>query len=173
MNKLYVFLALAFLPLSMALAADSVFINSITTSAANHGQAIVSGSTTYDTGTETNVNVDGGVAQTTTSTSWTQTFTDLKAGQHTATAIVNGVSASQAFGVPSNEGGIIHCLPVGAKCGLFAPTIPVQEVVNAVQPIDQMTEAQLVELRKTLIKQVIALLIQRVQELRAQLALIQ
>ena len=153
------------------LAADTVSIDSITTSAANHGQAIISGSTIYDIGTQTDVNVDGAPAQTTTATSWTQTFTDLKAGQHTATAIVNGVSASQAFGVPSNEGGII-CREKG--CGMpmdFQALMASQAPVET--PVVATTEAQMKEQLNVLIKQVIALLILRVQELQTQLALVQ
>ena len=165
--------AFAFLLALPVFAADSVSIDSITTSAANRGQAVISGSTTYDVGTQTNVRVDGGTTQTTTATNWTQIFTNLKAGQHTATAGVNGVSDSQAFVVPSGEGGLI-CSASNPWCGmpmdfqaLMASQAPVEK------PVVATTEAQMKEQLNVLIKQVIALLILRVQELQAQLALIQ
>ena len=168
MKYLYVFLALAFLPFSLALA-DSVAIDSITQIAGN--SATISGTSSYDTTGTTTVTLSTGATRENYGTSWSYTF-PLKTGRYTVTA-TNGNSIVKEFVVASNEGGLI-CSSSNPWCGMpqdFQALMNAQTPVE--KPVGAMTEAQMKEQLDILIKQVIALLIQRVQELQMQLALIQ
>src|SRR3990167_1244067 len=168
MKYLYVFLALAFLPFSLALA-DSVAIDSITQIAGQ--SATISGTSAYDTTGTTTITLSTGATRENYGTSWSYVF-PLRTGRYTVTA-VNGNSVVKEFVVASNEGGLI-CPATQPDCGMpqsFQKLMASQKTVE--QPVVATTEAQIKEQLNVLIKQVIALLIQRVSELQAQLALAQ
>ena len=170
MNKFYVFLALALFALSTpVMAADSVSIDSITQIAGN--SATISGTSVYDTTGTTTVTLSTGATRENYGTSWSYTF-PLKTGRYTVTAM-NGNSVVKEFVVASNEGGLI-CPANQPKCGMpmdFQALIASQAPTE--KPVVATTEAQIKEQLNVLIKQDIALLIQRVQELQTQLALAQ
>src|SRR3990167_9719715 len=149
MKYLYVFLALAFLPFSLALA-DSVAIDSITQIAGN--SATISGTSTYDTTGTTTLTLSTGATRENYGTPWSYTF-PLKTGRYTVTA-TNGNSVVKEFVVASNEGGLI-CREKG--CGMpmdFQALMASQKSVE--KPVAQMTETQMREQLGALIKQVIA-----------------
>jgi len=158
--------AFAFLLALPVFAADSVSIDSITQ---KPGQsATISGLSTYDTTGTTTITLSTGATRENYGTSWSYTF-PLKTGRYTATA-VNGNSVVKEFVVASNEGGLI-CPANQPKCGmpmdfqaLMASQAPTEK------PVVITTEAQMKEQLGILIKQVIALLILRVQELQNLLA---
>src|SRR3990167_3113238 len=161
--------AFAFLLALPAFAADSVFIDSITQIAGQ--SATISGTSIYDTTGTTTITLSTGATRENYGTSWSYTF-PLKTGRFTVTA-VNGNSVVKEFVVASNEGGLI-CPAHQPDCGMpqdFQKLMASQKTVE--QPVVATTEAQIKEQLNVLIKQVIALLIQRVSELQAQLALAQ
>ena len=167
-NLNYVFLALALFALSTpVMAADSVSIDSITQLPGQ--SATISGTSFYDTTGTTTVTLSTGATRENYGTPWSYTF-PLKTGRYTVTA-TNGNSVVKEFVVASNEGGLI-CREKG--CGMpmdFQALMASQKSVE--KPVAQMTETQMREQLGALIKQVIALLILRVAELQAQLAVVQ
>src|SRR3990167_7962569 len=157
--------AFAFLLALPAFAADSVFIDSITQIAGQ--SATISGTSVYDTTGTTTITLSTGTTRENYGTSWSYTF-PLKTGRYTVTA-TNGNSIVKEFVVASNEGGLI-CSSSNPWCGMpqdFQALMNAQTPVE--KPVGAMTEAQMKEQLDILIKQVIALLIQRVQELQMQL----
>ena len=161
--------AFAFLFALPVFAADSVSIDSITQIAGN--SATISGTSSYDFTGTTTITLSTGATRENYGTSWSYTF-PLKTGRYTVTT-TNGNSVVKEFVVASNEGGLI-CPANQPKCGMpmdFSALMASQTPVE--QPVVATTEAQMKEQLNVLIKQVIALLILRVQELQAQLALIQ
>ena len=165
----YLLIALSFVALPV-FAADSVSINSITAIA--DASATISGNSFYDTTGTTTITLSTGATRENYGTSWSYTF-PLNAGRYTVSA-TNGNTISREFAVSSGGGSLI-CPAHQPDCGMpmswqklmdsQPPIAPTEKPVNA------MTQTELKAQIEVLIKQVIALLVQRVQELQKLLEL--
>lgn len=130
----------------LTFAADSVEITGISSRA--NGTAIASGSSVYDTSTETEGLFNSNSVGTTGATNWTFETSGLKSGQNSFEAKVGGMSVSINFSVPSNEGGLRSC-QIDGSCptyGLSAPTIPSQNL-GAVQSRNRAKDGTLVTIQ--------------------------